>query len=156
MDVLLIILVLYLGACVVFAQASEDLFEILGQVIAFAVMMVVSAVFYAAVMGWRGLLAAGLFIGIMIDELLKDFGLKRRRGEYSEEDNGDDQVPEASDLCEGARRVLGLPEEFSKGELKAAFHEAMKRAHPDAGGTVESAQKINEAREIIELEKGWA
>lgn len=153
MDVFLIILVLYLCACMLFAQASEDLFDVLGRLIAFAVIMVITVVFYVG----RGVFSGLVFIGIIFDELLQDWGVKRRRSEYEEELGSDEQsFDTGGDLFESACRVLELPKSFTKAELRHAFHEAMKKAHPDAGGAVEEAQKINEAREIIELQKGWA
>lgn len=41
--------------------------------------------------------------------------------------------------------VLGLSEGFAPDQLKSAFRKAMKRVHPDRGGTVEDAQFVIEA-----------
>lgn len=43
------------------------------------------------------------------------------------------------------RSVLGLGEMFTQVELKAAFREAVKRNHPDHGGTVEGFHAVHAA-----------
>jgi hypothetical protein len=43
----------------------------------------------------------------------------------------------------------------SRREFDAAYRAAMKRVHPDAGGSARAAQQLNEARDVIRESKGW-
>lgn len=51
--------------------------------------------------------------------------------------------------------LLGLQNGFTQAELSRAYKEAMKKAHPDAGGSVEAAQAVNAARDLITDHMGW-
>ena len=42
-------------------------------------------------------------------------------------------------------QVLGISSTATAGEIKAAYHAAAKRAHPDAGGSAEAMQRVNQA-----------
>ncbi|MEZ5667253.1 MAG: hypothetical protein R3F55_07440 [Alphaproteobacteria bacterium] len=50
---------------------------------------------------------------------------------------------------EEAREVLGVGAEASRDEIEAAYRAAIRRNHPDAGGSSWLAAKINEARELL-------
>jgi len=50
-----------------------------------------------------------------------------------------------------ARELLKLGIEFTSEELKSAFRQAAKSAHPDSGGTVEKMQAVNEANTLLEF-----
>ena len=54
-----------------------------------------------------------------------------------------------------ACQLLGLPVECRQSEFKLAFRRAMLKAHPDKNGSVDAAQKLNRAREIIRQRRGW-
>jgi curved DNA-binding protein CbpA len=41
--------------------------------------------------------------------------------------------------------VLGVSSSATAAEIKTAYHQAAKRAHPDAGGSAEAMQRVNEA-----------
>lgn len=45
--------------------------------------------------------------------------------------------------------VLGVPRGASQDEIDSAYREQAKKAHPDAGGTPESMQELNEARAAL-------
>ena len=45
-----------------------------------------------------------------------------------------------------ARRLLGLPLNYTRDEVIAAFRRAVKKAHPDLGGTAEMFHKLVVAR----------
>jgi hypothetical protein len=48
-----------------------------------------------------------------------------------------------------ARRLLGLPLDYSRDDVISAFRRAAKKAHPDLGGTAEMFQKLVEARDRL-------
>ncbi len=48
-----------------------------------------------------------------------------------------------------ARRLLGVSEGANADEIRAAHRRLIARAHPDAGGTEELAQRINAARDAL-------
>ena len=50
---------------------------------------------------------------------------------------------------EEAREILGVGPDASPDEIEAAYREAIKRNHPDAGGSSWLAAKINEARSLL-------
>ena len=43
--------------------------------------------------------------------------------------------------------VLGVPRGASQDEIDAAYRQRAKTAHPDAGGSSDAMQALNEARE---------
>jgi hypothetical protein len=48
-----------------------------------------------------------------------------------------------------ARRLLGLPVNYTRDDVITAFRRAAKKAHPDRGGTAEMFQKLLEARDRL-------
>ena len=58
---------------------------------------------------------------------------------------------------EDACHTLGLPENgsFTQDDLKKSYRAAMRRAHPDVGGSEALAVKINFANTTIKSRKGW-
>jgi curved DNA-binding protein CbpA len=42
-------------------------------------------------------------------------------------------------------KILGVSPSATASEIKTAYHQAAKRAHPDAGGNAEAMQRVNEA-----------
>ena len=162
----LILMASYMLVCVLAASCARALVEVLVEAIDFVLEALFTVVFYGARWTWRGLRYLGVGLGnfglivvIIMDELLQDWGWKERRAaEFDEDEQVWDQGNEGAreSLFEAARAVLSLPQEFTKTELKVAFNAAMKSAHPDVQGTVEAAQEVNEANEIIKLEMGWS
>lgn len=49
-----------------------------------------------------------------------------------------------------ARMILGLSENYSKGDVQKRYHELMQKNHPDKGGSNFLACKVSEARNILE------
>lgn len=92
---------------------------------------------------------AGLFLYILLDEW--------RRGANTDEsaDAEPDEEDEAQHAYEAARTLFGLKPAFSRAALDRAYKQAMKRAHPDAGGSTEEAQVINAARDFLMQAEGW-
>ena len=48
-----------------------------------------------------------------------------------------------------ARRILGVGPEATREEIQTAYTRLMRRAHPDAGGTVGLAAQLNAARDRL-------
>jgi hypothetical protein len=51
--------------------------------------------------------------------------------------------------AEEARQVLGVGADATEDQIRQAWREAMKRNHPDQGGSTFLAAKINEARDVL-------
>jgi hypothetical protein len=50
---------------------------------------------------------------------------------------------------EEARRLLGVPVNFTRDDIIAAFRREALKAHPDVGGTAEQFRKLVEARDRL-------
>jgi hypothetical protein len=48
-----------------------------------------------------------------------------------------------------AARLLGVPANYTRDDIIAAFRRAAKRAHPDVGGSAELFRKLVEARDRL-------
>ncbi len=78
----------------------------------------------------------------------------QRRGR--EEAREDATIARINDW-EPACKLLGLPVEgFTKAQLSRAYRTAMRKAHPDLGGSPSCAKAINIARDLIRKQQGWA
>lgn len=97
--------------------------------------------------GARGLRAALLILFYLADEW--------RRGPQTESPAGEECEDAAVDLYARAAIRLGLPLTFTAADLQRAYREAIREAHPDAGGSLEEAQIINAARDLIAQAHGW-
>jgi hypothetical protein len=66
--------------------------------------------------------------------------------------------PPKPDAFVDACRLLGLPENgaFTREEFKTKFYAVMRKAHPDRGGSTESAMRANAAHDVIIERKGWS
>ena len=53
---------------------------------------------------------------------------------------------------EDARKLLGVPETASLEDIRAAHRRLIARVHPDAGGSVELAERVNLARDTLVAE----
>lgn len=51
--------------------------------------------------------------------------------------------------------ALGLPANFTQVELSRAYKIAIRKAHPDLGGSHEKAQAVNTARDLLARHHGW-
>ena len=51
-----------------------------------------------------------------------------------------------------ARRLLGIDEGATLADIRAAHRRLIARVHPDAGGSVELAEKVNAARDTLVAE----
>ena len=48
-----------------------------------------------------------------------------------------------------AADILGVSDRASEADIRAAYRERMKSAHPDAGGSDEEAARVQEARDVL-------
>ncbi len=89
----------------------------------------------------RGVRLGAIFLYFLIAELLG--------GEEQDAAHGDEQEESDEDLVKAALLLLGLPPHFTRTELDAAYKRAIKKAHPDTGGSAEQAQAVNAARDLL-------
>lgn len=54
-----------------------------------------------------------------------------------------------------ALALLGLAQDCTEPALKAAYRAAIRKAHPDTGGSAEAAQAVFAAHDLIRQRKGW-
>jgi hypothetical protein len=85
----------------------------------------------------------------------------RGPGEDAPEEQGEasgaqEEAEEAdSRLYAEALALFDLKPGFTEGDLKSAYKRAIRKAHPDAGGSEEDAQTVNVARDLIAAKHGW-
>ena len=48
-----------------------------------------------------------------------------------------------------AREILNINDNASESDIEKAYRKAMKRAHPDQGGSDWMAAKVNQAKDIL-------
>lgn len=53
---------------------------------------------------------------------------------------------------EDARRLLGVPEGATLGQIRDAHRRLITRVHPDSGGSAELANRVNVARDLLVAE----
>jgi hypothetical protein len=56
---------------------------------------------------------------------------------------------------ERACTLLALPLAHDEAAFRAAYRTAIRKVHPDLGGSVEAAQRVNAAADFIRRHKGW-
>ena len=103
--------------------------------------------------------ARGLWLGLVMLFYVAD---EWRRGPRPEEEATAYEFPDG-DLEEARRRaayeqalaLLGLAPGFTHQALKRAYHAAIRIAHPDAGASVEAAQAVNSAYQLVRQVHGW-
>ncbi|UEM04745.1 hypothetical protein JL101_004700 [Skermanella rosea] len=144
------LLVLLLG-WVVFAYVFAALLHLLAfllMCLCEALALLFRAVLWPLCKGlFRLLRSAFLILFYFADEL--------RRGPEREDRTDEPAEPEFLDLYAQAAARLGLPPVFEAAELERAYRQAIRKAHPDAGGSVGDAQEINAARDLIVRARGW-
>ncbi|GGC12702.1 hypothetical protein GCM10011494_34430 [Novosphingobium endophyticum] len=91
--------------------------------------------------GWLAL--AGRFCWFLAIELA------RGARDDQHDDAADDDDDHDDDLHQAALILLGLPASYTRHALDAAYKAAIRKAHPDAGGTVDEAKAVNMARDLL-------
>lgn len=104
----------------------------------------------------RGASAGALFLRLFIEEWWR--GDQPDADAETDNVDDDDFRDEDADLAayDVARRLLGLPAEFTPSDLRRAYRAAIAGAHPDKGGREDDAQAVNVARDVIRRVRGWA
>jgi hypothetical protein len=64
------------------------------------------------------------------------------------------QAPPRDPYADALAR-LGLMPGFTQAAFRRAYREAIRTAHPDAGGALADAQAINAARDLVARRHGW-
>ena len=98
---------------------------------------------------WGGIAAAFLFLRFLIQECF-------RGPEYQDEHEEYDEEYTREDAYEAALALFELAPGFTRKAFDRAYWAAMKRAHPDVGGSTQEAQELNAARDLIMNAHGWA
>ena len=102
------------------------------------------------ILAGRGVRLAVIFLTFLASEALRgDDPAEEARAEEDGGTAGDPDHDDDGDLYQAALTLLGLPPTFTRAELDAAFKQAIKKAHPDAGGSVDQAQAVNMARDLL-------
>lgn len=78
-----------------------------------------------------------------------------RQDDHTTDDPYDDESA-VMNAYGAALALLGLSDPVTRPALQRAYRRAIVMAHPDHGGTVQDAQAINVARDIIRAANGWA
>lgn len=127
------------------------------KVAAWAAVWIARGVIWAGVRSARGVIRAsaqtGLFIFILIDEWRRgpDAGADADETADDEADEAAEDEADAAvqDPYAAACALLGLEPGFTRAALHSAYKQAMKHAHPDAGGNTQDAQAVNAARDLL-------
>jgi hypothetical protein len=115
-----------------------------------AVFAILRAALWLLVQLARGARLAVIFLYFLASEALRgDDPAEEARAEEDGGAAGDPDSNDDADLYQAALMLLGLPPKFTRAELDAAFKAAIKKAHPDAGGSVDQAQAVNMARDLL-------
>lgn len=124
-------------------------FTFIGEVLAIAAWTVVKALWFvtakAARLTGRDVYLAATFLYFLTTELLRGAPDDQAEDAGADEDEHDDA------LYEVALTLLGLPRDFTRAALDAAYKKAIRKAHPDAGGSIADAQAVNVARDLLLL-----
>ena len=141
-----------------------EILKLAGRILAGAITLIFRAVVWIAARTFDGLawvairIARGAYLVCVFLFYLADEWL---RGPREEETAAEEEQEEFSEqdaqaqAYEDALTLLGLTPGFNRTALHAAWKQAIKIAHPDAGGSVEQAQAINAARDLIAARMGW-
>lgn len=132
-----------------------------GKILLRIAAFVVRSIIRAFILAGRGIHFSALLLYFLIDEKLRgapDDPCSEEPDDDEYEPSFDDEEDEAaaqSDL-EAACALFGLALTLTREELQRAYKSAIRKAHPDLGGSVEQAQELNIARDLIMSTHGWA
>ena len=156
-------LIILIGWCVfsmVFAEVVPLLFQALGNLLAYlfeafaiALKLLFRALFRLIIYLVRSLLVVSVFARLYVQECWRG---PQAQDDQDDEDEQDEQETAFGDY-EAALALLDLSSDICRETFDRAFKAAIKKAHPDvAGGSVEGAQAVIAAREVINKHHGWA
>jgi len=167
MEIIVALLVLYLGYCL----GVFFLFKVLpamlylgglfaGLCLREAGKLLLQAGWWLIATGLPLAFAAGrnaaLFISIFVDEWRHADDEHHPQHEDDDDDEGVVVDDDDSDRLADALHLLGLQPGFNRDELNRAYKRAIRAAHPDAGGSDEAAAAVNGARDLILQETSGA
>jgi DnaJ-class molecular chaperone len=89
----------------------------------------------------------------MIDEYIKNAEIGMLNGVKTRIDGHIEKLKKPK---ESPFTVLGLKQDCTEEEFKAAYRKRTKETHPDTGGTAEDFKKVQAAYEAIKRFKGWS
>ncbi|WOS62032.1 J domain-containing protein [Sinorhizobium fredii] len=156
--------IILLGICHLIGFLFLCLWEVV-KLIARALAWLIARIFRGAATALRKC-GHGLRLGLLFLFYLAD---EWRRGPAEEQDDGasddegaDDQeerqdrggLPPRDPYADALTR-LGLNPGLTLSDLKRAYKQAIRLAHPDAGGSAAAAQAVNAARDVIARRHGW-
>lgn len=171
MGAILLFLIAWCIACMVLGEVLPVLFELLGYALCYLFECFGIALKYLFIWLFRGIawLVRASWCGVLSLILrAREAGEgpapeDKVEAEAEDADEAEDTNEEpqpaprpAPDPYQAARHLLGLESGFSRTALSRAYKQAMKHAHPDAGGTTRKAQAVNAARELLMRAHGWA
>jgi len=125
------------------------LFECFGVALAYLFKGLFRAIGWLAKQSWRGLLS------LVQAQEPRDGPASQDEDEAKDADEKPQPAP-SPDPYQASLGLLGLEPGFSRAALSRAYKQAMKHAHPDAGGSTIKAQAVNAARELLMRAHGWA
>lgn len=64
-------------------------------------------------------------------------------------------IPRSPDPFQSACKLLGLAIAHDEPAFRAAYRNAIRRTHPDLGGSTTAAQRVNAAADLIRQRNGW-
>lgn len=138
--------------------ALWKVFEFIGLVLAKAAeaLLVAAGFVLAALAGtaWRALRVCGGWLALA-GKFCWFLAIELVRGARDDQEPAADQHDDAAaddddeDLHQAALILLGLPGNYTRAALDAAYKAAIRKAHPDAGGSVDEAQAVNMARDLL-------
>ena len=111
---------------------------------------------WAAVRIARGAYLGCVFLFYLADESLRGPREQEYAADEEEEDAGDaEEQAREHDAYAQALARFGLAPGFTPDDLSRVYKRAIRKAHPDAGGSLDQAQAINAARDLIARRMGW-
>lgn len=104
----------------------------------------------------RGAYLGAVFAFYLADEWLRGPPAGEPGEEWDDGDAGADEE-EAEERAHYAAALahFGLAPGFTAADLSRAYKRIIRKAHPDAGGSLEEAQAVNAARDLIARAHGW-
>lgn len=104
----------------------------------------------------RGLVAVCVFLAFLIQECWRGPAYEDDSKDSADDVQDRTEEPDPADPYQAAIDLLGLSPGFSRAALNRAYKQAMKQAHPDAGGSTRQAQAVNTARDLLKHAHGWS
>jgi len=93
-----------------------------------------------------------LFLAALAEKLMRIQTIRRMNRSFDSQNRGKTSI---NMTIEEAREILELGKNYTKKDVKNAYHNLIKKLHPDTGGSKYLAAKINMAKDMLfnELEK---